>query len=65
MYTNVKRGHVVELRVPTSPGAGYPAQVSERWERIQPRALAAMLKASLSGRSSSCALETTDFYAAM
>ena len=48
----MKGGHVAELRIPRSRALDIRFTVFERWERVQPRVVAAMLKAYLLSRSS-------------
>lgn len=53
-------GHLAELKIPRARTLDIRFTVFAMWERVQPKVVAAMLKAYLLGRSSSCAQEIVE-----
>jgi putative transposase len=58
----VMAGRIVELVIPRARKLEVRFTVFEKWERVQPRVLEALLKAYLLGRSASCAAEIAEAF---
>jgi putative transposase len=58
----IKGGRVAELVIPRSRKLDIRFTVFDRWERVQPRVLTAMLKAYLLSRGSGCAQEIVEAF---
>ena len=53
----IRGGHLADLKIPRARTLDIRFTVFAMWERVQPKVVAAMLRAYLLGRSSSCAQE--------
>jgi len=58
----IRAGIITDLRIPRARKLDIRFTVFDKWERVQPKVLAAILKAYLLGRSSACAQEIVEAF---
>lgn len=58
----IRAGRIAELVIPRARKLAIRFTVFEQWERVQPKVLAALVKAYLLSRSSSCAVEIVEAF---